>query len=417
MPALGIIADDFTGGLMIAGYIEAAGIECPVVFDTDCLGDALDAPVVIVATRTRLAPAAEAIAEVSRIADLFDRGGVERIAYKVCASFDSTDDGNIGPVADLLAERYNLSQLLLSAGFPRFNSTVHQGYLFYRSRLVSESIKRFDPLTPMSDPDMVRTLSRQTREKVGLLNHGALLAGSDASLSVLAELAAQGTRYVLMDCSDDADAAAGAALAVEHRATIGSDAHIIEVAKLAARDVKGARPPLPDHAKGPAAVIVGSVGPVATTHLAVFGESYPVHRIDLLDPRSEEAIANDLVGQIRDEIDVRPFAVATATGPDDVERAQAAHGPLKAARRAERILSLVAARLAELGITRFVVSGGETSGAVVEALGIGQVRALPENELGTGFCIADSPRELSLYLKPGKLGVDDILLRAIDAMA
>src|SRR5690606_34634761 len=234
------------------------------------------------------------VAEVARIADLFDAGGVRRIGYKVCASFDSTDQGNIGPVADFLAERYGQSQLLLSAGFPRFNTTMYQGYLFYRGRLVSESIKRFDPLTPMSDPDMVRTLARQTSQKVGLLPHGTLFAGIEHSRAALAVLAAEGVRHVLMDCSDDADAAAGAALAIEHRASIGSDAHIIELAKLAGQRVVAARPPAPAHADGPAAVIVGSVGPVATTQLAVFADTYPLHRIDMLDTRCVQSLADEV---------------------------------------------------------------------------------------------------------------------------
>ncbi|MGQ2909855.1 MAG: four-carbon acid sugar kinase family protein [Aliihoeflea sp.] len=416
MTTLGIIADDFTGGLMIAGYIEAAGIECPVLFDTAHLDDALHAPVVVVATRTRLIPAGEALAEVRRIVGLFDASGIGQVGYKVCASFDSTDEGNIGPVADFLADRYGQAQLLLSAGFPRFNTTMHQGYLFYRGRLVSESIKRFDPLTPMSDPDMVRTLARQTAAKVGLLAHGTLVKGEAAAKEALAKLADEGVRHVLMDCSDDADAAAGAALAAGHRATIGSDAHIIEVAKLAGREAAGARPAAPEHAKGPAAVIVGSVGPVATTQLAAFGALHPVHTIDIMDHRPEDVVAAEVLAKVRGDIGARPFAVATATGPEDVERAQAIHGALKAARRAERILALVAAGLVDLGVRRLAVAGGETSGAIVEELGIGQVRALPESELGTGFCIAEGPRKLSLYLKPGKLGADDILLRAVEAM-
>lgn len=417
MAALGIIADDFTGGLMIAGYIEAAGIECPVLFDTAHLEDALHAPVVVVATRTRLIPAREALAEVGRIVDLFDASGVGQVGYKVCASFDSTDEGNIGPVADLLAERYGQPQLLLSAGFPRFNTTMHQGYLFYRGRLVSESIKRFDPLTPMSDPDMVRTLARQTEAKVGLLPHGTLVKGQAASQAALAVLANEGARHVLVDCSDDADAAAGAVLAASHRATIGSDAHIIEVAKLAGRGAASARPAAPKHAEGPAAVIVGSVGPVATTQLSMFGTAYPVHTIDILDHRAEEEVAAGVIARVRGSIGARPFAVATATGPEDVERAQAKHGVLGAARRAERILALVAVGLVDLGVRRLAVAGGETSGAIVAELGIGQVRALPESELGTGFCIAEEPQKLSLFLKPGKLGADDILLRAVEAMA
>ncbi len=136
---LGIVADDFTGGLMIAGYIEGAGVACPVLFDKTELPGMEPAGIVVVATRTRLIPADEAVAEVAAIAALFDAAGCDQIAYKVCASFDSTDDGNIGPIADLLARRYAQSPLLLSAGFPRFGATVHQGYLFYRGGLVSES--------------------------------------------------------------------------------------------------------------------------------------------------------------------------------------------------------------------------------------------------------------------------------------
>lgn len=416
MAALGIIADDFTGGLMIAGYIEAAGIECPVLFNITYLADALHAPVVVIATRTRLIERDAALAEVARIADLFDAGGVKQVGYKVCASFDSTDEGNIGPVADLLADRYDQKQLLLSAGFPRFNTTMHQGYLFYRGRLVSESIKRFDPLTPMSDPDMVRTLARQTQAKVGLLPHGTLVAGRASSQAALDAMANDGVRHVLVDCSDDADAAAGAALAAGHRATIGSDAHIIEVAKLAGRATSGVRPPAPAHAAGPAAVIVGSVGPVATAQLEAFAQVFPVHTIDIVDPRTEDEIAQDVIARVRGDIGDRPFAIATSTGPEDVERAQRKHGALDAARRTERILASVAAQLVELGVRRLAVAGGETSGAIVEALGVAQVRALPESELGTGFCIFEGERKLSLYLKPGKLGADDILLRAVDAM-
>ncbi|HEV7415364.1 MAG TPA: nucleotide-binding domain containing protein, partial [Tianweitania sediminis] len=88
-----------------------------------------------------------------------------------------------------------------------------------------------------------------------------------------------------------------------------------------------------------------------------------------------------------------------------------------AAKKAERLLARIAKGLVERGVRRLAVAGGETSGAVVEALGISRVRALPESALGTGFCIAETPLPLSLYLKPGKLGSDDILLRAVEAMA
>lgn len=413
---LGIVADDFTGGLMIAGYIEGAGIACPVVFDKGELASIEPSPVVVVATRTRLIPAAEAVAEVEDIAERLDAAGCDRVAYKVCASFDSTDDGNIGPVADLLARRYAQFPMLLSAGFPRFGATVHQGYLFYRNRLVSESIKRFDPLTPMTDPDLVRVLSRQTQAKVGLLPHAALHAGIDAAQAGLDALAHDGVDYVMVDCSDDSDAEMGARLASVMRTTIGSDAHIIAFAKAVSGNAQANAAPLPPHATGPAAAIVGSVGPVAMAQLAVFAQSHPVLTIDLLDERPEEAIVAEALGWASSRIGDQPLGITTAAATETVEQAQKTHGALNAARKAERLLAAVARGLVDCGVRRLAVAGGETSGSVVEALGVRRVRAMPESELGTGFCVVDAPQHLSLYLKPGKLGADDILLRAIEAM-
>jgi uncharacterized protein YgbK (DUF1537 family) len=413
---LGIVADDFTGGLMIAGYIEGAGIACPVLFDKAELATIEPCDVAIVATRTRLAPAAEAVAEVAEISALFDAIGCDQIAYKVCASFDSTDDGNIGPVADLLAQRYLQKPLLLSAGFPRFGATVHQGYLFYRNRLVSESIKRFDPLTPMTDPDLVRVLSRQTKGRVGLLPHSVLHAGYDASRAKLMELAEAGLDYVITDCSDDTDAQLGARLAATSRTTIGSDAHIIALAVARYAGIDARSSPLPTHANGPAAALVGSVGPVAMAQLANFGSAHPVLTLNLLDDRHEEAIVADAVSWAQARIGDNPFAITTADETKVVEQVQQALGSLQAARKAERLLAGVARGLVDRGVRRLAVAGGETSGSVVHALGVGRVRALPESELGTGFCVVEAPQHMSLFLKPGKLGADDILLRALDAM-
>lgn len=413
---LGIVADDYTGGLMIAGYIEGAGIACPVLFDKEELRSIEPGEVVIVATRTRLIPATDAVAEVEDIAGRLDAAGCDRVAYKVCASFDSTDDGNIGPVADLLSLRYGQSPLLLSAGFPRFGSTVHQGYLFYRNRLVSESIKRFDPLTPMSDPDLVRVLSRQTRAKVGLLPHSVLHAGFEAAQAAVTALAGDGIDYIMVDCSDDSDARMSARLAASMRTTIGSDAHIIALAQAVADKTDPDPSTLPSHASGPAAVLVGSVGPVAMAQLAAFAREYPVLTLDLLDERPEEAVVAETLAWAEMRMGGAPFAVTTAGEAETVERAQKVHGALQAARKAERLLAGVASGLVDRGVRRLAVAGGETSGSVVEALGVRRVRGLPESELGTGFCIVEAPQHLSLFLKPGKLGADDILLRAIEAM-
>jgi uncharacterized protein YgbK (DUF1537 family) len=180
----------------------------------------------------------------------------------------------------------------------------------------------------------------------------------------------------------------------------------------------GAQPAAaPSNIGGPAAVLVGSVGPIALGHLARFEQSHPVLRLDVQDARPEEARVAEALAWADAHFGRAPFAITTADDPDGVARAQAAFGALGAARKAETILAAIAQRLYAKGAKRIVVAGGETSGAVVAALGLSRARALPAGPLGGGFCVAEGPAgPVSLYLKSGKLGAEDILERALDFM-
>jgi len=414
---LGIIADDFTGGLMVAGYLEELGIYCPVAYEPSAIAALGDAPVVVAASRTRTIPPAEALEATGRIADALDAIRCARIAYKACATFDSTETGNIGPIADFLADRLGARPVLMSAGLPEFDITVHQGYLFCAGRLVTESHKRFDPLTPMPDPDLVRFLGRQTPHPVRLINHRALQQGASHVNALLEDFSSEGTGHVLMDVTDDEDVRVSAEVAAARQCTVAAgDALIVGLADRLVQASLRKPPPPPTHARGPAAVLVGSVGPIAESQLQRFGESHPVHCLDLLDPRGEGAVVAEALAWARNMTGVHPFAVATTTSSEGVKRAQAALGPIGAARLAERMLAAVAAGLRDGGIRRFIVSGGETSGAVVAGLGVNRVRSFPRGKNGTGFCVAEGSEPLSLYLKPGKMGSTDVLLRAVEIM-
>jgi len=416
-PLLGIIADDFTGGLMVAGYIEELGIYCPVAYEPSAIAELGDAPVVVAAGRTRTIPLDEALRATAEMADALDAIHCGRIAYKACATFDSTETGNIGPIADFLADRLGMRPVIMSAGFPAFDITVHQGYLFVAGRLVTDSHKRFDPLTPMPDPDLVRFLGHQTPHPVRLINHRALQQGADHVHALLDGFASEGVGHVLLDVTDDGDVSVSAEVAAARQCAIAAgDSLIIGLAdRLVHASLRQPLPP-PRHVNGPAAVFVGSVGPIAESHLKCFGESHPVHVLDLLDQRGEEAAVAETLAWARNITGGQPFAVATTTSSEGVNRAQAALGPIGAARRAERMLAAVAAGLRASGVRRFIVSGGETSGAIVAALNISRVRSFPKGKNGTGFCVAEGDEPVSLYLKPGKMGSADVLLRALDVM-
>lgn len=415
--ALGIIADDFTGGLMVAGYIEELGIHCPVAYDAAAIAELQDAPVVVAAGRTRTIPLDEALGAAAEMADALGAIGCERIAYKACATFDSTEEGNIGPIADMLADRLGARPVIMSAGFPAFDITVHQGYLFVAGRLVTDSHKRFDPLTPMPDPDLVRFLGHQTPHPVRLINHRALQQGAAHVNALLDGLAREGAGHVLMDVTDDGDVDVSAEVAAARHCTVAAgDSLIIGLADRLVENSRRTPPPAPRHVDGPAAVFVGSVGPIAESHLKRFGEVHRVHVLDLLDPRGEEAAVVEALALARNMTGGNPFAIATTTSSEGVQRAQAALGPIGAARRAERMLAAVAAGLRDSGVRRFIVSGGETSGAIVAALKVTRVRSFPRGKDGTGFCVAEGGEALSLYLKPGKMGSADVLLRALEVM-
>ncbi|OWU83069.1 hypothetical protein ATO6_20820 [Oceanicola sp. 22II-s10i] len=410
-PAYGILSDDFTGGLLVASYFEEAGIECPVFFDPEAAGEArTQAPIVVIASRTRLVPVEEAKAEIARALDALDALGCGTVAYKACASFDSTEEGNIGPAADMLADRYGDLPVLISAGFPEFRCTVHQGHLFYQGMLVNESVKRFDPVTPMPDPNLVRFLSHQTETPLGLVTHLDLLKEGTARAALDKQVAA-GHRHVLLDCSDAGDVEMSTTLALDRRSIVASDPLVVSLGLALGRGRAGAAEP-PRHAKGPAVVLGGSVGPVAEAQLAAFEAEHPVLRLDLL--------AGDEAGLIAKALDWAaarigtPFGITTCADEAGVKAAQAELGRLGAARLAERILAGVARGLHDKGVRRFIVAGGETSGSIVTALGIRSVRPFPRGPNGGGFCVSEGDDPVSFFLKSGKLGTTDVLLRALE---
>lgn len=413
---LGIVGDDFTGAMLIAGELEATGVSCPILFTPAALTRNETSPVLMLATRARVAPRAEALKILEEAAEAFAEAGYEKLAYKACASFDSTETGNIGTAADFLAAKAG-KPALLSAGAPRYNVTVFEGHLFYRGVLVSESIKRFDPLTPMTDPNLPRFLSRQTERPIALLPHGKLFAGIEAARQALADARRQHGGHVLADTADDDDVAVTVQLAIETDApVVASDPMLFEYARQLAGG--GTQPnAAPRQIDGPAAVLVGSVGPIALGHLARFEQRHPVLRLDLHDPRPDEARVAEALAWADPHFGRTAFAITTADDPDGVARSQAAFGALGAARKAESLLASIAERLYAKGAKRIVVAGGETSGAVVAALGLSRARALPARALGGGFCVAEGPAgPVSLYLKSGKLGTDDILERALAFM-
>ncbi|MBZ9992232.1 3-oxo-tetronate kinase [Mesorhizobium sp. BH1-1-4] len=420
----GAIADDLTGGTELASMLVARGVA------TGCTVG-LEAPILpgktahVILLKTRVIAAADAVRQVIEAADRLVEAGARQIFFKYCATFDSTPAGNIGPCAEALLERLGGSVTLFTPALCETGRTVYQGHMFGGAQLLAESPKRFDPLTPMTDSNLVRVLQVQSRGKAGLVPYLTVDAGPEAIRAAMREKSARGETLLVTDTIRERDLAAIAQAAFDLPLMTGNSsvaAHLppawLAHGLLDRKDLVPAGLPAVD---GPAAVLAGSVADRTIEQLDRFAQGNPVLTIDL----ASAFAGADVVAQARTfaerHLPNAMIAIATTAPQASVEALQRAHGREAVAAKAEEILADIARILArDLGVRRLVVAGGETAGSVVKALGIDRIAMGAYECPGLSRAIADLPGlpgdPLALMLKSGKLGGPDIFADVLQDM-
>jgi 3-dehydrotetronate 4-kinase len=378
-----------------------------------------DADAVIVALKSRTIPAADAVRQSLAALDWLQRAGARQILFKYCSTFDSTDDGNIGPVADALLDRLGDDFTVFCPAFPENGRTIYKGYLFVGDVLLSESGMRDHPLTPMRDPSLVRVLQRQTKHKVGLVPYAAVRNGAAAIAAAFAALRRDGFRHAVVDAVGDGDLLAlGAAVADLKLITGGSGIalglpeNFRRAGMLAATGAADALPAV----HGLAAVIAGSCSPATLGQVAAMRAQRPVFDVDPL----ALADGSDIVGAALDwagrELGSGPILVSASAPPERVRDIQEKLGRERAGTLIETALAEIARRLVERGVRRLVVAGGETSGAVVKALGVTGLRIGRQIDPGVPWTASLSDPPLLLALKSGNFGATDFFLRSFSVL-
>jgi len=416
MPLLfGAIADDFTGGLELASVLVRAGIRTRMLTRFADAEELSDVEAVVVGLKTRVAPKDQAVRAFAQAADLLTTAEARQLFFKYCATFDSTRHGNIGPCADLLADRRAADFTAFCPAFPEVKRTVFQGHLFAFDQIISESPKRLDPLTPMRDPNLVRVLQQQTPHRVGLIRHEDLKAGSDAVRARIETLKKDGIRYAIADGADEDDLRVLAAASVDWPLMTGGSSVAVYYPDLwrARGLVDGRSSPALPTVDGPAAVLAGNCAERTGEQLDHFERSRPVLRIDLATVSGDASAADKSIAWAAERIASGPIAITTAARPEVVAAIQARFGRRRAARMAEQLLGRIVVGLHDLGVRRFVIAGGETSGAVVEALRIRALAVGPYEAPGQSKAVAVADPALSFYLKSGKLGPVDMFERVL----
>ena len=414
---LGCIADDFTGASDVANALTVGGMRTVLAIGVPPADAAVDADAVVVALKTRSVDPALAVgASLEALAWLRERGAPQ-VLFKVCSTFDSTPRGNIGPVAQALLDAVDAPIAVVCPAFPATGRTVYLGHLFVGDRLLSESGLEHHPLNPMTDPDLVRWLGRQTPLRVGLLARPVVARGAAAVRDALARLAADGVRLAVADAIEDADLRTLGTACEDARLLVGGSGLAIGLpdnARRAGRLRPPAAPPAP--VGGRAAVICGSCSAATRRQVARHAAHAPARRVEvdaLLAGRDgAHALADWVLAQPSDG--PAPIVYSSAE-PGAVRDAQARHGADRVSGAVERCFGELAARLRARGVRRFVVAGGETSGAVVQALGARLLAIGAEIDPGVpALSGLDAP--LALALKSGNFGADDFFDKALAAV-
>ena len=398
---IGVIADDVTGATDVAAALRRAGLRTLLALGTDIDDTAVSADAVVIGLKTRSLPAAEAVAQsLAALAVLRERGA-DRIYVKYCSTFDSTAEGNIGPITEAVARELGADLVVTTPAAPLHGRTVYRGHLFVGDTLLAETHMRDHPVTPMRDSSVVRLLAAQSAEPVAALPLDVVQRGADAVRETLRRARADGALQVVADAVTDADLAV-VAEAVEGDALIAGSAGL--VGAIALRETaSGTAAPVPP--TGRTAIIAGSCSRRTLEQIDRFVDSgSPAFRISAEPGDTAEQLAARAVAWW-DEQPADAAALIYSSSPaserrDDVPGA----GELY-----ERTAGLIAAQLSDRGVKRMLIAGGETSGEVIRALGT-TVAVVGEEVAPGAPWIHDERRDVHLILKSGNFGDEELFV-------
>jgi 3-dehydrotetronate 4-kinase len=421
--ALGCIADDYTGASDLANTLTRCGLRTVQTIGVPSEALALpEVDAVVVSLKSRSIEAGLAVAG-SRAAEKWLRGrGARHVLFKICSTFDSTDAGNIGPVMDALLADSADAIVLVTPAFPETGRTVYQGNLFVGSVPLNESPLKDHPLNPMHDSNLVRVLARQSKTKVGLVALADVALGLDAVRARLADLSKQGIGAAVIDAVFDRDLETIGAVALDHRLSVGASGLGLGLARalVAARPVKSnAVGAISDVAVGgPAACLAGSCSQATLQQIAKAEAAMPVLHLDPDQIVTGKDEARRALGWAKERLKDGPILIASSSTPDQVAAVQVRHGREAAGHAIEQAMADIAEGLVQSGVRRLVVAGGETSGAVVDRLGIPGFLVGAEIAAGVPVlrAVGANGGEMLLALKSGNFGGPEFFSDALKLM-
>ena len=415
---LGCIADDFTGATDLAGLLARSGVRVSLRLGLPKDTPSDTAPFEVIALKCRTAPVDEAVSECRAALAWLKSAGADRFFWKYCSTFDSTDKGNIGPVAEALMADLGATQTIYCPAFPENGRSIFMGNLFVGQQPLAESPMKDHPLTPMHDSNLMRLLEPQVSQPVGLADRLTVARGTDALRERIEALSTDGVAHVVVDAVANDDLGIIAAACCDMPLLTGGSAVAMPLPNIyradgsLAADAPAAT--VPDLVPG-AVVLSGSCSAMTNAQVAAYSASAPSFQLDPLQ-LAEGGVGLALDWLVAQPAGSNPLVYATAA-PESVRAAQDKLGVAKAGALVEEALAALATAAFEAGIRRFVVAGGETSGAVAQALGLSRLDIGAEIAPGVPWTFSRVKGEdIAITLKSGNFGNEDFFATALSKL-
>lgn len=368
---LGIIADDFTGSTDIGCFISAEGWQTIQFVGTPnhpYTGYHVDA--LIISLKCRSCPSEQAISKSLEACRWLKKAGCRQIYFKYCSTFDSTTEGNIGPVTDALLEELGSDFTLICPALPVNGRTVIHGHLFVNGVLLNESGMQNHPITPMRDANLMRLMDSQAAGKTGLISLTTLHQGRQAIEQQIATLRQRGFRYAVADALTFSDLRCLKSVLSDFLLLTGGSG----LAKIIAEGPKSkqARPNMPIYPSkdGRTVVLSGSCSVMTNQQVARYQQIAPSYSLDVERCLNDKNYDQLLAEWILQQSSVWAPLVYATQPHEKVKEIQQNYGVQQISHAIEQTFAGLARRLAEKGFSHFIIAGGETSSLIVQELGI-----------------------------------------------
>ncbi len=414
---LGCVADDFTGASDAASFLQKAGMHTLLINEVQ--KDILipeDTDAIVIALKSRTQETRAAVHDTLEAMEWLKDQGATKLYFKYCSTFDSTREGNIGPVADAILAYLEQPYTVLCPSLPVNGRVVKEGRLYVKGEPLDESPMRNHPLTPMWDSRIKNLIEAQSAYQAAELFRDRLEIGKGELKEWLDGQSPMGEHfYVIPDYVDEQDGENIVRLFGGLTFLTGGSG-LLEPLALSMRREAGdeKRASLIQRAKNlrPGVVLAGSCSVATLAQIRDYQKRGGVSlQIDPMALLKGEQTAEDILDFILQRSD-QEILIYSSDEADKVREVQKS-GRARIAKAIEETLSRVAAELVRQGYGRIVVAGGETSGAVTKALGFAAFEIGPSVAPGVPVMTPLENREIRLVLKSGNFGQEDFFTRAL----